>query len=72
MAELAARRKGKVNMTLYFESGNKEVKLSHTRVGLPCIKGSDKDYVLIFCYGLSEDEPLLLITNRGYYSRPIK
>lgn len=69
VAELAARRKGKVNMTLYFESGNKEVKLSHTRVGLPCIKGSDKDYVLIFCYGLSEDEPLLLITNREIHCK---
>ena len=64
VSELAKRRKGKVNMTLFFESGNKDVKLSHTRVGLPCIEGSEKAYTLIFCYGLSEAEPLLLITNR--------
>jgi len=51
-------------MTLFFESENKEVKLSHTRVGLPCIEDSKKAYTIIFCYGLSEEEPLLLITNR--------
>ena len=56
-------------MTLFFESGNKDVKLSHTRVGLPCIEGSEKAYTLIFCYGLSEAEPLLLITNRRLISK---
>ena len=64
VSKMAEDRKGKVNMTLFFESENKEVKLSHTRVGLPCIEGSKKAYTIIFCYGLSEEEPLLLITNR--------
>jgi hypothetical protein len=65
VSELAKRRKGKVKIALFFESGNKDVKLSHTEVGLPCLHDSEKAYTLIFCYGLSEEEPLLLIMRQA-------
>ena len=44
----------------------KEVSLSHTRVTLPYNK---KDYELVFVYGLSEERPLILLTNRSIHSK---
>ena len=62
----ALKRKGKVKMELWFESEKKEVSLSHTRVTLPYNK---KDYELVFVYGLSEERPLILLTNRSIHSK---
>ena len=43
-----------------------EVYVSHTRVTLPYNK---KDYELVFVYGLSEERPLILLTNRNIKSK---
>lgn len=60
----ALKRKGKVRMKLWFEDEKKEVSVSHTRVKLP---SSKKDYELVFVYGLSEERPLILLTNRDIH-----
>ena len=59
-------KKGKVRMMLWFEEEKCEVSISHTKVTLPYNK---KDYELVFVYGLSEDRPLILLTNRKIYSK---
>ena len=51
-------------MMLWFEEEKCEVSISHTKVTLPYNK---KDYELVFVYGLSEDRPLILLTNRKIY-----
>ena len=60
------RRKGKVKMELWFENEKVEISVSHTRVKLPSNK---KDYELVFVYGLSEERPLILLTNRSIHSK---
>ena len=60
------KRKGKVKMDLWFEEGKYEVSVSHTKVTLPSNK---KDYELVFVYGLSEERPLILLTNRDIHSK---
>ena len=60
------KRKGKVKMELWFEEEKYEVSLSHTKVTLPYNK---KDYELVFVYGLSEERPLILLTNRKIHSK---
>lgn len=60
------KRKGKVKMELWFESEKYEVSVSHTKVTLPSNK---KDYELVFVYGLSEERPLILLTNRSIHSK---
>ena len=63
----ALKRKGKVRMELWFDDNEiHEVYVSHTRVTLPCNK---KDYELVFVYGLSEERPLILLTNRNIKSK---
>ncbi len=62
----ALKRKGKVRMELWFEDEKVEISVSHTRVTLPSNK---KDYELVFVYGLSEDRPLILLTNRNIHSK---
>lgn len=62
----ALRRKGKVKMELWFENEKVEISVSHTRVKLPSNK---KDYELVFVYGLSEERPLILLTNRSIHSK---
>lgn len=63
----AIRRKGKVRMELWFDDNEKyEVYVSHTRVTLPYNK---KEYELIIVYGLSEERPLILLTNRSIKSK---
>ena len=63
----AVKRKGKVRMELWFDDDEvHEVYVSHTRVTLPYNK---KDYELVFVYGLSEERPLILLTNRNIKSK---
>ena len=65
--EEAQKRKGKVRMTLWFDDNEEyEVYISHTKVTLP---HNGKDYELVFCYGLSEEKPLILLTNRKIHSK---
>jgi len=58
--------KRKVKMELWFEDEKVEISVSHTRVTLPSNK---KDYELVFVYGLSEERPLILLTNRNIHSK---
>ena len=61
------KRKGKVRMELWFDDNEKyEVYVSHTRVTLPYNK---KEYELVIVYGLSEERPLILLTNRKIKSK---
>lgn len=63
----AIKRKGKVRMELWFDDNEKyEVYVSHTRVTLPYNK---KEYELVIVYGLSEERPLILLTNRSIKSK---
>ena len=62
----ALKRKGKVRMELWFEGEKVEISVSHTKVTLPSNK---KDYELVFVYGLSEERPLILLTNRDIHSK---
>ena len=62
----ALKRKGKVKMELWFEDEKLEISVSHTKVTLPYNK---KDYELVFVYGLSEERPLILLTNRTIHSK---
>ena len=63
----AKKRKGKIRMTLWFDDNEEyEVYISHTKVTLP---HNGKDYELVFCYGLSEERPLILLTNRKIHSK---
>lgn len=62
----ALKRKGKVKMELWFEEEKNEVSVSHTRVTLPY---NNRDYELVFVYGLSEERPLILLTNRDIHSK---
>ena len=64
--EEALKRKGKVKMELWFEDEKVEISVSHTKVTLPYNK---KDYELVFVYGLSEERPLILLTNRAIHSK---
>ena len=65
--EEAKKRKGKIRMTLWFDDNEEyEVYISHTKVTLP---HNGKDYKLVFCYGLSEERPLILLTNRKIHSK---
>ena len=65
--EEALKRKGKIRMTLWFDDNEeREVYVSHTKVTLPYNK---KDYELVFCYGLSEERPLILLTNREIHNK---
>ena len=54
-------------MTLWFDDNEEhEVYISHTRVTLPY---NNKDYELVIVYGLSEERPLILHTNRNIKSK---
>jgi hypothetical protein len=65
--EEAVKRKGKIRMELWFDDNDiHEVYVSHTKVTLPSNK---KDYELVICYGLSEERPLILLTNREIHSK---
>lgn len=63
----AIKRKGKIKMTLLFDDNvEREVYVSHTKVTLPYNK---KDYELVIVYGLSEERPLILLTNLDMHSK---
>lgn len=62
----ALKRKGKVKMELWFEDEKVEISVSHTKVTLPYNK---KDYELVFVYGLNEERPLIILTNRSIHSK---
>ena len=64
--EEAVKRKGKVKMELWFEEEKVEISVSHTKVKLPKNK---KEYELVFVYGLSEERPMILLTNRKIHSK---
>ena len=65
--EEAIKRKGKIRMELWFDDNDThEVYVSHTKVTLPYNK---KDYELVIVYGLSEERPLILLTNRSIHSK---
>lgn len=63
VGEITKKRKGKIKMNMYFSSYNKEVYVSHTRVELPSHKGNP--LYLVIVYGLSEDNPMMLLTNKA-------
>ena len=62
VGEIAKRRKGKIKMNMYFSKEDSEVYVSHTRVELPSQKGRILNLVIV--YGLSEEKPMMLLTNR--------
>lgn len=64
--EEAIKRKGKIKMNLWFEEERLEISVSHTRVILPY---NEKEYELVFVYGLSDERPLILLTNRKIKSK---
>lgn len=65
--DVAITRKGKIKMELWFDDNEKhEVYVSHTRAVLPYNK---KEYNFVIVYGLSDDYPLLLLTNREIKSK---
>ena len=62
--EVASSRKGKIKMTALFgDNEEKELMISYTKAVLPYNK---KEYTLIIVYGLSEDDPMKLLTNLEY------
>ena len=63
VGEIAKKRKGKIKMNMYFSKENKEVYVSHTRVELPSHKG--KPLYLVIVYGLSEENPMMLLKNKA-------
>ena len=62
----ALKRKGKVRMELWFEDSKVEISVSHTKVEMI---NNKKEYELVFVYGLSEERPLILLTNRSIHSK---
>ena len=64
--EEALKRKGKIRMKLLFEEESVEISISHTRIQIP---NNKKEYELVFVYGLSEERPMILLTNRSIKSK---
>lgn len=59
--EVAKSRKGKISMKALFDNNEEyELMLSHTKAILPSNK---KEYTLVIVYGLSEKNPMKLLTN---------
>jgi hypothetical protein len=57
---VAKERKGKIRMILMFEAEEVDVSISYTKVRLP---KHEEELQLITVYGLSDEEPLMLLTN---------
>ena len=55
------KHKGKIKMKLIFEGEEKETYLSYTRATLP---KDNREYTLLYVYGLSEKEKFILLTNK--------
>lgn len=62
VGEIVQKRKGKIKMNMYFSKKDKAAYVSHTRAKLPSHKG--KTLYLVIVYGLSEEQPLMLFTNK--------
>lgn len=61
VGDIVRNRKGKVKMTLWFDNQEKhDVYISHTRAILP---NNKREYTIVIVYGLSEDKPMVLLTN---------
>ena len=61
VGEVSKRRKGKIVMKLIFDDNEEiEVLLSYTKAILPHNK---KEYSVVIVYGLSEEQPMKLLTN---------
>lgn len=60
--EVAKNRKGKIKMNMQFSEEEKDCYISYTRVALP--KYPDKELTMVTVYGLSEEEPMILLTNK--------
>lgn len=60
VGEVAKTRKGKIAYKALFDNEEYELMLSHTKAVLPSNK---KEYTLVIVYGLSEDQPMKLLTN---------
>lgn len=54
-------RKGKIKMNLMFQGEEKDAYISYTKAKLP---GDDREYTLIFVYGLGKKEKFMLLTNK--------
>lgn len=63
VGEIAKSRKGKIRMNMFFRELDKETYISHTRVELPSQPG--KALTLVIVYGLSEEKPMMLLTNKN-------
>ena len=60
--EVSETRKGKILMKAIFNDNEEiELKLAYTRATLPANK---EEYTLVIVYGLSESEPMKLLTNK--------
>lgn len=60
--EVSKSRKGKISMKTIFNDGEEyELMLSYTKATLPYNK---KEYTLVIVYGLSEEKPMKLLTNK--------
>lgn len=59
--EVANDRKGKITTKLIYHGENKQCSISYTRVQLPTCKGIDVTLVTI--HGLSDEGPMMLLTN---------
>ena len=61
VGEVSKTRKGKIAMKLLFDDNEEvEVMISYTKAILPYNK---KEYTMVIVYGLSEEKPMLLLTN---------
>lgn len=62
VGDIVKKRKGKIRMNMYFSKENRTVYVSHTKVELPAHKG--KHLTLVMVYGLSDEKPMMLLTNK--------
>lgn len=54
------------NLLLLDDKEEHEISVSHTKVVLPY---NNREYELVFVYGLDEEHPMILLTNRGIHSK---
>lgn len=60
------QEKGKISYKALFDNEEFELMLSYTKATLPYNK---KEYTLVIVYGLSEDKPMKLLTNKKIKSK---
>ena len=62
IGQIAKSRKGKIRMKLWFDNEEEhDVYISHTRAILP---SNNREYTIVIVYGLSETNPMILLTNQ--------